>query len=49
MIIHIYAKVSIKLAKKENLELNDEYWLVLNFYNENGVHKETGALVKQSC
>jgi sulfur relay (sulfurtransferase) DsrC/TusE family protein len=26
--------VTIKLAKKENLELNDEYWLVLNLMHD---------------
>ncbi|SFV86909.1 tRNA 2-thiouridine synthesizing protein E [hydrothermal vent metagenome] len=43
--------VAIELAKIENLELNDEHWMVLNlmrdFYNEEGVIPDVRHIFKQ--
>ncbi|SFV83073.1 tRNA 2-thiouridine synthesizing protein E @ Dissimilatory sulfite reductase, gamma subunit [hydrothermal vent metagenome] len=43
--------VAIELAKTENLELNDEHWIVFDlmrdFYNENGVAPDVRHIFKQ--
>jgi tRNA 2-thiouridine synthesizing protein E len=44
-------EVAIELAKTENLELNDEHWIVFDlmrdFYNENGVAPDVRHIFKQ--
>ncbi|HIC41622.1 MAG TPA: TusE/DsrC/DsvC family sulfur relay protein [Gammaproteobacteria bacterium] len=43
--------VAIQLATEENLELNDEHWIVLglmrDFYNENGIAPDVRHIFKQ--
>ncbi|HIL03768.1 MAG TPA: TusE/DsrC/DsvC family sulfur relay protein [Candidatus Thioglobus autotrophicus] len=44
-------EVAIELATEENLELNDEHWIVLDlmrdFYKENGVASDVRHIFKQ--